>query len=65
MGTKMEVKTTTFSEIAISREELDAIVASFIQAQMPELSVAEVKFAIGGTDPDVIGVQIKTEPITK
>ncbi len=63
----MEVKTTQFSEISVSREELDAIIASFIQAQMPELTVAEIKFTIGGTegDPDVIGVQIKTETVTK
>ena len=61
----MEVKTTQFSEITISREELDAVVASFIQAQMPHQTVADITYLKNANGDDIDGVLVKTEPTTK
>ena len=39
----MDIKTTQYSEITVSTEELEAIVASFVKAQLPDQEILEVK----------------------
>ena len=60
----MEVKSKTFNEITITREELDTMVASFVQAQVPnnEVDVGSIEYITDEHD-NIIQVYVKSKPL--
>ena len=58
----MEVKTTQISEVVVSRDELEAIIASYVQAQLggggQSAVVSDIKFDIKEKDVNSVVVTI-------
>lgn len=55
----MEVKTTQFSEVLVNRDELEAVIAAYVQAQLGGQTavISEIKFNV--TNEDVESALVK------